>query len=135
MSKYGSRKTRVDNITFDSVAEAKYYEQLKWLLRAKQIKSFKLQPKFLLQEGFKKHGVTVQKIEYIADFEVHKLDGSVEIVDVKGVETKDFILKKKMYLKRYEYPLKLVTLHKSLGWIELEQLKKLEREAKRRTKK
>ncbi|WP_445506809.1 DUF1064 domain-containing protein [Niallia sp. 03190] len=130
-NKYGARKTIIDNIAFDSKVEAKYYEQLKWLLQAKQIKSFKCQPKFLLQEGFKKNGETIRKIEYIADFEIHNLDGSIEIVDVKGVETKDFILKKKMFLKRYDYPLKIVTLDRSMGWIELKDLKRLKKKAKK----
>lgn len=134
MSKYRAKKTVVDNITFDSIAESKYYEQLKWLLQAKQIKYFKLQPKFLLQDGFKKNGVTVRKIEYKADFEVHNLDGSIEIVDVKGVETKDFIIKKKLFLNKYDLPLKLVTLHKTYGWIELDQLKKIEKKFTRRKK-
>lgn len=40
-NKYGARKTQVDGITFDSRAEAKYYEQLKWLKVSKQIKDFK----------------------------------------------------------------------------------------------
>lgn len=135
MSKYRAKKTVVDNITFDSIAESKYYEQLKWLLQAKQIKSFKLQPKFLLQDSFKKNGVTVRKIEYKADFEVHNLDGSIEIVDVKGVETKDFIIKKKLFLNKYDLPLKLVTLHKTYGWLELDQLKKIEKQLTRRKKK
>ncbi|MCB5235493.1 DUF1064 domain-containing protein [Niallia circulans] len=124
-NKYGNKKVVVDNIKFDSRAEATYYEQLKWLLQAKQIKSFKCQPKFLLQEAFKKDGVTVRKIEYIADFEIHNLDGSIEIVDVKGAETKEFLLKKKLFLKKYDYPLKIVTLDKTLGWIELDKLKKI----------
>ncbi|MCM3573313.1 DUF1064 domain-containing protein [Mesobacillus subterraneus] len=129
-NKFGNRKTVVDGITFDSRAEAKYYEQLKWLKKAKQIKDFKLQPKFLLQEAFKKNGNTIRKIEYKADFEIHNLDGSVEIIDVKGVETEAFKIKKKLFEKRYPYSLKLVTLDQSLGWIELDQLKKLKRKAK-----
>ncbi|MDR4315004.1 phage protein [Niallia circulans] len=124
-NKYGNKKVVVDNVKFDSIAEAKYYEQLKWLLQAKQIKSFKCQPKFLLQEAFKKNGETFRKIEYIADFEIHNLDGSIEIVDVKGAETKEFLIKKKLFLKKYDYPLKIVTLDKTLGWIELDKLKKL----------
>ena len=124
-NKYGNKKVVVDNVKFDSIAEAKYHEQLKWLLQAKQIKSFKCQPKFLLQEAFKKNGETVRKIEYIADFEIHNLDGSIEIVDVKGAETKEFLIKKKLFLKKYDYPLKIVTLDKTLGWIELDKLKKI----------
>jgi hypothetical protein len=124
-NKFGARKVKIDNITFDSVAESKYYEQLKWMQQAKQIKSFKLQPRFLLQEAFKKNGKTIKKIEYVADFEIHNLDGTVEIVDVKGHETKDFQIKKKLFEKRYEHSLKVITLDKKLGWMEMEQLKKL----------
>lgn len=128
-NKYGNKKTVVDNITFDSIAEAKYYQQLKWLKEAKQIKDFKLQPRFLLQEAFKKNGKTIRKIEYVADFEIHNLDGTVEIVDVKGHETTEFLIKKKLFEYRYEHTLKIVTLHESLGWMELDQLKKLKKKA------
>ncbi|MCY8844654.1 DUF1064 domain-containing protein [Bacillus inaquosorum] len=126
-NKYGARKTQVDGITFHSIAEAKYYEQLKWLKVSKQIKDFKLQPRFLLQEGFKKNGKTFRKIEYIADFEVHNLDGSIEIIDIKGVETKEFAIKRKLYERRYETPLKVLALDDFLGFIELDELKKLKK--------
>jgi len=134
-SKYGNRKTMVDGITFDSQAEAKYYEQLKWLKYGKQIKDFKLQPRFLLQESYKKNGKTVRKIEYIADFQIHNLDGSVEIVDVKGHETTEFLLKKKLFEYRYEHSLKVVTLDDTYGWIELEKLKMLKKKVKPHAKK
>lgn len=128
-NKYGNKKVVVDNIKFDSHAEASYYEQLKWLLQAKQIKSFKCQPKFLLQEAFKKNGVTVRKIEYIADFEIHNLDGSIEIVDVKGAPpTEAFNIKRKLFEKKYPYKLSVVTFSKNYGgWIEYDKLKKLKR--------
>lgn len=128
-SKYGNQKTVVDGHQFDSIAEAKYYEQLKWLKHANQIKGFTLQPRFLLQEAYKKNGKNVRKIEYVADFEIHNLDGSIEIVDVKGHETKEFLLKKKLFEFRYEHTLKVVTLDDSFGWVELDQLKKLKRKA------
>ncbi|MGM0903087.1 MAG: DUF1064 domain-containing protein [Bacillota bacterium] len=130
VNKYSNKKTIVDGIQFDSKAEAKYYEQLKWLKQAKQIKDFKLQPRFLLQESFKKNGKTIRKIEYVADFEIHNLDGSIEIVDVKGHETKEFLLKKKLFEYHYEHTLKLVTLDDTYGWIELDQLKKLKKKVK-----
>lgn len=139
-TKYGNKKITLDGHTFDSIAESKYYEQLKWLKQGNQIKDFKLQPRFLLQEAFKKNGKTFRKIEYVADFEIHNLDGSIDIVDIKGVETKEFLLKRKLFEKRYELELKVLAHDDSLGFIELDKLKKLKRKAakphaKRKTKK
>lgn len=133
-SKYGAKKTIVDGVTFASKAESKYYEQLKWLKQAKQIKDFKLQPKFLLMEKFKKNGKIFRKINYIADFEIHNLDGSIEIVDVKGHETKEFLIKRKLFENRYEHSLKVVTLDDTYGWIELDQLKKLKKKPVKKVK-
>lgn len=133
-NKYHNKKVIVDNIQFDSVAESKYYLQLKWLKQAKQIKEFKLQPKFLLLEKFRKNGKTFREINYRADFEIHNLDGTIEIVDVKGVETPEFKLKRKLFEKRYELSLKVVTLDDIYGWIELDQLKKLKRKSEKRVK-
>lgn len=119
-SKYGNKKTVVDNTTFDSKAEAIYYQQLKWLKQGKQIKDFKLQPRYILQEAFKKNGKTFRAIHYIADFEIHNLDGSVEIVDVKGAITKEFSLKRKIFEFRYpDYHLTVLKYEKGKGFIEI----------------
>lgn len=118
-SKYGNKKTVVDNIIFDSKAEATYYQQLKWLKQAKQIKDFKLQPKFLLQEAFKKNGKTFRKIEYKADFEVHRLDDSVEIVDIKGAITKEFAIKRKLFERKYLNSLTVLKYDKKKGFVEM----------------
>lgn len=126
-SKYGNRKVELDGIKFDSQMEARYYQQLKWAKQSNQIKDFKLQPKFLLLEAFEKGGEKHKKIEYIADFEITNLDGSIEIIDVKGHETRDFLIKKKMFHARYPYKLSVVTHDRIHGWIELEKLKKLKR--------
>ncbi|PAE20607.1 hypothetical protein CHH80_10985 [Bacillus sp. 7504-2] len=108
-SKYGNRKTVVDGITFDSKAEAIYYNQLKWLKQNKQIKDFKLQPKYILQESFKKNGKTFRPITYKADFEVINLDGTTQIIDIKGALTKEFQLKRKLFELKY---LETITLLK-----------------------
>lgn len=126
-SKYGNRKVDLDGHTFDSQMEARYYQQLKWLKQAKQIKDFKLQPRFTLLEAFEKDGEKHRKIEYVADFKVEHLDGSVEIVDVKGHETKDFLIKKKLFHYRYPHKLSIVTHDNTHGWIELSELKKRKR--------
>lgn len=132
-NKYGARKTVVDGITFDSKAEAKYYEQLKWLKQSKQIKDFSLQLRFELQESFKKQDKTFRKIEYIADFEITNLDGSKEVIDIKGMETKEFAIKRKLYERKFDTPLKVIAFDRSLGFIELDKLKKLKRKAGKST--
>ncbi|WP_061786761.1 DUF1064 domain-containing protein, partial [Pseudobacillus badius] len=115
-SKYGAKKVEIDGITFDSKAEAKYYQQLKWLQANNQILFFRIQPRYLLQEAFKKNGVAHRKIEYVADFEVHKKDGSIEVVDIKGVETEAFKIKRKLFEFKYPHALSLLAYsqdHKS----------------------
>lgn len=131
-SKYGNQKTIVDGITFDSKAEAIYYNQLKWLKQAKQIKDFKLQPRYILQDAFTKNGKHFRKIEYVADFEVHKLDGTIEIVDIKGHETKEFLLKRKLFERQYLDTLLVLAYDDHFGFIELDKLKKLKGKVKKR---
>ncbi|NYV64632.1 DUF1064 domain-containing protein [Bacillus sp. Gen3] len=131
MSKYKAKKTQIDGYYFDSKIEARYYEQLKWLKANKQIKSFKLQPRYLLQDAFSKNGKKYRKIEYIADFEVKHLDGTIEVIDVKGMETEAFKIKRKLFERNYLYKLSLVTYSKKWGgWLELDELKRLRRKTK-----
>lgn len=68
MNKYRNKKTQVDMYVFDSIAESKRYKELALLQRAGEIQNLELQPRFLLQESFKKNGKTYRKIEYRADF-------------------------------------------------------------------
>lgn len=68
MNKYGNRKVVIDGIKFDSQKEGNRYCELKLLQRAGEISNLQLQPKFVLQEGFKKKGKTYQAITYYADF-------------------------------------------------------------------
>lgn len=109
MSKYNNKKTQVDMYVFDSILEAKRYKQLAILEKANKISNLKLQPKFLLQENFKKNGKAFRKIEYIADF-CYEENGQIIVEDVKGKETEVFKLKRKMF--EYKYPdlsLKIIT--------------------------
>lgn len=101
MNKYRNRKTVCDGITFDSMAEARYYTELKLLQKAGVVEDIELQPKFLLQDSYKYLGRTVRAINYIADFRVTYADGHIEVVDVKGKKTEVYNLKKKLFLYRY----------------------------------
>ena len=110
-SKYGNKKTIVNGIQFDSLAESRYYLVLLDKKKKGEIKDFELQPVFELQPTFKKNGVTHRAIKYKADFKVINNDGSISIIDVKGAETEVFKIKHKLF--EYMYPelsLKLVKM-------------------------
>jgi hypothetical protein len=100
MNKYRNKKVQIDMYVFDSIAESKRYKELALLQKAKKIENLQLQPKFLLQESFKKNGKTFRKIEYIADF-MYEEKGKVIVEDVKGKETEVFKLKRKLFEYKY----------------------------------
>lgn len=100
--KYKAKKVEVDGIKFDSKLEAERYKYLKNLQYDKKISDLKLQERFELQPTFKdKNNKTIRAMHYIADFS-YKKDGEYVVEDVKGFETSDFKLKKKLFL--YKYP-------------------------------
>lgn len=107
--KYNNRKVELDGHVFDSQMEADYYAQLKLRKKAGEILFYRLQPEYLLQPEFEKDGKKHRAIWYIADFEIHHNDGSIEVVDVKGVKTQVFRIKEKMFHKKYPHKLTIVT--------------------------
>jgi hypothetical protein len=80
---------------------------------------------------FKKYGKTQRAITYTPDFLIYHLDGSQELIDVKGYSTQQGELRKKLF--DYLNPgLKLTWVAKSLkygesGWIEYNELQKIRR--------
>lgn len=100
MNKYRNKKVILDDYVFDSIQESKRYKELKILLKAEKIQELELQPHFLLQESFKKNGITYRKIEYIADFKYIE-NGKIIVEDVKGMQTDVFKLKHKLFEKKY----------------------------------
>lgn len=138
MNKYHNQKIVVDGITFDSKDEAKYYEVLKIRKAKGEILDFELQPKFVLQEGFKKNGKTYKQITYKADFRVYMLDGSSYVVDVKGMLTDVFALKLKLYNARYNEELKLMCRNlkygNDYGFIDYYELQKIRKNNRKKVK-
>lgn len=100
MNKYRNKKVQVDMYVFDSIAESVRYKELKLLERAGEISELTLQPRFLLQEAFRKNGKSYRKIEYIADFQYIE-KGKTIVEDVKGIQTDVFKLKHKIFEKLY----------------------------------
>jgi hypothetical protein len=97
-SKYRAIKTEVDGIMFASKKEAARYQELKMLLKSKEISDLELQPRFPLEVK----GVKIAT--YVADFRYKELTpcaGKVNeksiIEDVKGMKTSVYRLKKKLF--------------------------------------
>lgn len=135
MNKYKNKKVVADGIKFDSKHEAEYYLYLKKLKEEGKIKDFQLQHKFELQPSFKKYGKTHRAITYTVDFAIYHNNGDVEYVDVKGMETQQGIMRKKMF--DYLFDEKLTWIQKSIkygdenGWINYDDLKKKRKVAKK----
>lgn len=102
-NKYKNVKVEIDGIKFDSKFEAEFYfGEPQWLQAAGEITKIERQKAYLLQPAFKYQGKTIRAIHYVADFVVTYKDGRVEVIDTKGVQTKEYLLKKKLLL--YKYP-------------------------------
>ena len=112
-NKYNAKVTEVDGIVFASKAEAAYYNQLKILKKAGEIKDFEMQVKFTLMDRFyhptktRKSGEpsVVGAITYTPDFIVEENDGSKHVIDVKGHRTPIFNLKAKLFMRQYGIPI------------------------------
>lgn len=138
-SKYKAEKINIDGITFDSKDEAKYYEYLKKRKAKGEILNFELQPKYELIAKFKKLGKSYRAATYSPDFIIYHIDGTEELIDVKGFSTQQGELRKKLFDSKFP-ELKLTWVARNLkygdvdGWISYEELQKKRRENKKNAK-
>jgi len=96
--KYNASPTVVDGIRFDSKREAKYYSQLKLRQAAGEVLFFLRQVPLHLPGGTK----------LVVDFLEFHADGSAHFVDVKGMETDVFKLKKREVEAQYPIEVEIV---------------------------
>ena len=101
--KYGNKKTVIDSREFDSKKEARRYSELKMMEKAGMISGLECQKTFeLIPNQRDENGKAVRSCEYIADFVyIDTKTGRRIVEDVKGMKTKDYIIKKKLMLKVY----------------------------------
>lgn len=122
MNKYKARKITVGGQTFDSRKEYRRYCQLKMLEAAKEIDDLRRQVIYQLipkqydtYPRYSKNGRRLSDgrrcIEracvYVADF-VYTENGQTVVEDVKGMKTKDYIIKRKLMLYVYNIRIKEV---------------------------
>ena len=101
--KYRNVPQVVDGIRFASKREAHRYCELKMLERAGEIKDLKLQPRYPFVVG------ALHVCTYVGDFEYRDMNtGWIVTEDSKGVKTKDFIIKAKLFHALYGREIVLV---------------------------
>lgn len=132
MSKYNAKKVEYDGYIFDSIVERDYYI---YLQNHSMVENIELQPRYELVPAFNKQ----RKMEYIADFEVTYTNGSVEVIDIKGMATETAKVKAKLF--RYMYQDKtLIWICRApkyyqeqhgAEWIDYDELKKVRRQRKK----
>jgi hypothetical protein len=110
MNKYHNRKVRTsDGYIHDSRKEAVRWNELKLMEKAGLIIDLHRQVKFVLipaqyeadsigKNGRFRQGKCLEReVAYIADF-VYKENGELVVEDVKGIRTKEYIIKRKLML-------------------------------------
>ena len=101
MNKYGAKKICCKGETFDSKAEFRRWRELKLMERAGEIRDLKRQVKHeLIPAQYDSGRKLLEKaITYTSDFEYidNRTNGFV-VEDVKGMKTKEYIIKRKLML-------------------------------------
>lgn len=100
-NKYHNTKAEYNGIKFDSIKEKNRYVGLKQLEDLGIIKDLKLQVKFELQPSYQYNGKTIRAINYYADF-TYIMEDKLIVEDTKGYRTKEYLLKKKLLLYKYD---------------------------------
>ena len=109
-NKYHNRKVTRDGETFDSIKEYQRWCELKLLEKAGEITELQRQVKFVLipsqrekvwsakKSRFEDGKVIEREVSYIADFVYTSRLGLMVVEDVKGVRTKEYVIKRKLML-------------------------------------
>ena len=98
MSKYHAEKIVIDGIKYDSRKEASRHGELMLMERAGLISDLQHQVDFELIPNQKRNGKVVERsLKYRADF-VYTENGETVVEDVKGMKTREYIIKRKLML-------------------------------------
>jgi hypothetical protein len=96
--KFNAQRVKNDGQTFDSKIEFAFYNKLKLEMQAGIVLFFLRRVAFHLPGG----------ATYRCDYQVFYTDGTIRFIDVKGVETSEFILKKKLVEALYPVTIEVV---------------------------
>lgn len=96
--KFGAKPTHINGIRFDSKIESKYYQKLLMLQKSGELLFFLRQVPIHLPG----------KTKLVIDFQEFWADGTVRFVDIKGVETEVFKIKKRQVEALYPFDLTII---------------------------
>lgn len=96
--KFNAKRTEIDGIKFSSSLESKYYQYLNLLIKSGEVVFFLRQVPFHLPGG----------VKYVVDYQIFNSDGSCKFVDVKGFETSEFKIKKRIVESLYPVEIEIV---------------------------
>lgn len=107
--KYHAKKIEVDGMKFDSKKEYNYYLYLLKEQHEGRILTFHRQVPFELLPRQEYNGRFAEHpLRYVADFVVTYLNGSIEVIDVKGYKTPEYRIKRKLMLYMHNIKIKEV---------------------------
>lgn len=137
ISAKGKLRRTYKDVIYDSELELKYFKEvIETGLKDGTIKEYKRQIKYELQPKCKYQGENQLAINYVADFVITYVDGSIVVWDVKGQADATAKLKKKMF--HYRYPeIDYRWVGKSDidgGWLEYEIIEKARAKRKKEKK-
>lgn len=95
-NKYRNKKTVSNGVTYDSKKEAAYIETLRLLEKRGKIFDLKTQVKFKFDGLLYDSGRTIQ---YWADASYYDSEGEYHVIDVKGIRTPSYKIKKALMWK------------------------------------
>lgn len=123
-NKFHAKKVVIDDLTFDSQIEGRYYKHLKDQQAKGMIDHFERQVVYPLIDTIRIDGHTMSKVEYKADFVVYESpDSDGKIIDIKGsknIITPVFRLKRRLVALKYGKVVHVIIYKgKKKGWTEL----------------
>jgi len=101
-TKFGNKWVMINGFKFQSIKEGCYYQYLRGEKLLGNVKDFHLQVPFPI--------IVNSKLicTYIADFVVYYPNGSMQVIDPKGIRTETFKKKKRLLKKYYNITIKEV---------------------------
>jgi hypothetical protein len=116
-NKYGAKKTEFNGRKYDSKFEAGVAEELYLRQQAGEIVA--VEPQYKIEVWcYRSDGSPAFKVSHKVDFRIELPDGSFELIEAKGVETPDYIWRRKFleHIWLPEHPDHTYTVIKQRGW-------------------